>query len=231
MEFLLDGGQEAIRLLVNGDPETYSAIRATVAVSSLSVLASLALGIPLGFGLGYADFPGRRALRTMADTALALPTVVIGLVVYALLSKQGPLGHLGLLFTLPGIAIGLTILGVPIIVSLTATAVEGLDEDFRHTVLTLGANRRQMLLAGLWEARYSMMVAAVLAFGRIVSEVGIAMMVGGNIKWHTRTITTAIALETGKGEFATGIALGIVLLGIALAVNSGIVLLRKRARL
>jgi tungstate transport system permease protein len=162
------------------------------------------------------------------DTLLSFPTVVIGLLVYGFLSRQGPLGELGLLFTLPGIAIGQTILGLPIVIALTASAVESLDRRLRPTLLTLGANERQILLTTICEARFSLMAAAVTAYGRIVSEVGISMMVGGNIKWYTRTITTAIALETNKGKFGMGIALGLVLLLIAFTVNLVLAVLRRR---
>jgi len=228
MEYILEGLLQAFTLLGSGHEETYSAIRVTVSVSMLSITASLLIGAPLGFFLGYARFRGRRVIRTVVDTLLSFPTVVIGLLVYALVSRRGPLGDLGLLFTLPGIAIGQTILGVPIIVAMTATAVENLDRRLKFTLVTLGAGPRQILLTTLWEARFSLMLAAVAAYGRIVSEVGISMMVGGNIKWHTRTITTAVALETGKGEFAMGIALGMVLMIIALAVNLFLLVLRKR---
>jgi len=228
MEYILEGLLQALTLLGSGHEETYSAIRVTVSVSMLSITASLLIGAPLGFFLGYTRFRGRRVIRTVVDTLLSFPTVVIGLLVYALVSRRGPLGDLGLLFTLPGIAIGQTILGVPIIVAMTATAVENLDRRLKFTLMTLGAGPRQILLTTLWEARFSLMLAAVAAYGRIVSEVGISMMVGGNIKWHTRTITTAVALETGKGEFAMGIALGMVLMIIALAVNLFLLVLRKR---
>jgi tungstate transport system permease protein len=132
------------------------------------------------------------------------------------------------LFTLPGIAVGQTILGLPIIIALTASAVESLDSRLRPTLLTLGARPRDLLLTTVWEARFSLLAAAVTAYGRIVSEVGISMMVGGNIKWYTRTITTAIALETNKGQFALGIALGIVLLTIAFGVNLALFFLKSR---
>jgi len=229
MDFILDGLQQAFVLLISGHGETFSAIWATVCVSSMSVVASLAIGAPLGFLLGYARFPGKRPVRTIVDTLLSFPTVLIGLLVYAFLTRRGPLGDLGLLFTLPGIAIGQTILGSPIVIAMTATAVESLDRRLKTTLLTLGAGARQILLTTLWEARFSLALAAMAAYGRIVSEVGISMMIGGNIKWHTRTITTAIALETGKGEFAMGIALGLVLMLIALLVNLAMLGLRKRA--
>jgi len=228
MDFIIEGILKAIELLAQGDPETYSAVLATVKVSSLSMAVSLLAGIPLGYLLGYLKFPGKKGVRTVVDTLLALPTVFIGLIVYAFISNRGPLGELGLLFTLTGIAIGQTILALPIVISLTATAVESLDRSLHLTLSSLGASARQILLTSLWEARLGILIAGVTATGRVLTEVGISMMVGGNIKWYTRTITTAIALETNKGLFATGIALGIVLLAIAFAINISLSFLRRR---
>jgi tungstate transport system permease protein len=192
------------------------------------MIASLLIGVPAGFALGYGEFRGKRPLRLLVDTLLALPTVFIGLLVYAFLTRRGPLGDWGMLFTLPGIAIGQTILALPIVVALTATAVESMDARLHTTLMTLGAGRRQLALTTLWEGRFSILAAAVTAYGRVLTEVGISMMVGGNIKWHTRTITTAIALETNKGQFAIGIALGLVLLSIAFVVNLSLAFLRRR---
>ena len=219
MDYILSGLIQAFELLFQGNPETYSAVKTTVLASSLSVVASMAIGSPLGFCLGYARFPGARPIRVVVDTLLALPTVVIGLLCYAFMSHRGPLGDLGLLFTIPGMAVGQTILGLPIVVALTASAVENLDHRLKQTLLTLGAEPHQLLLTSLWEARFALALAGAAAYGRIVSEVGISMMIGGNIKWHTRTITTAIAMETGKGQFAVGIALGLILITLALLVN------------
>lgn len=229
MDYLIQGFLQGFVLLFTGDPETYSAIWATVGASTLSMVFSLSMGIPLGFLLGHNSFPGKKVIRTAVDTLLSFPTVVIGLLVYAFLTRNGPLGGTGLLFSLPGIAIGQTMLGLPIIIAMTATAVESLDKRLPTTLITLGANPREILWATIMETRFSIMLAAMAAYGRIVSEVGISMLVGGNIKWHTRTITTAIALETGKGEFDVGIALGIVLLAVALAVNIVASGLKKRA--
>jgi tungstate transport system permease protein len=229
MDFLLQGLLTAIELLLTRDAETFSAIHATLVVSSYSLVASLAIGLPLGFCLGHFDFRLKRHARVVVDTLLSLPTVFVGLVVYALLTRKGPLGDWGLLFTLPGIAIGLTVLALPIVVALSATAVESMDRKLRLTLLSLGADRRQLFLGTLWEARHGVLAAAITAYGRVMTEVGIAMMVGGNIKWQTRTITTAIALETNKGEFAMGIALGLVLLAIAFTVTVSVSFLRRRA--
>jgi len=228
MDFILQGFLKAIDLLVTGDPETFSAVYATLVVSADSIAVSLILGLPVGFCLGHFEFKGKRLLRLAVDTGLALPTVFIGLVVYAFLTQRGPLGGLGLLFTLPGIAIGLTILALPIVIALSATAVEGMDRKLRVTLISLGADRRQLFLGTVWEARHGILAAGLTAFGRVLTEVGIAMMVGGNIKWQTRTVTTAIALETNKGEFAAGIALGLVLLIIAFSVTLSVSFLRKR---
>ena len=230
VDYILDGFIQALHLLFSRDSETFSAVRATLLVSSYSMAASLLIGIPLGFLIGYTDFPGKKAIRTVVDTLLAFPTVLIGLLVYIFISRRGPLGEFELLFTLKGIAIGLTVLALPIIVALTATAIESLDQRVQTTLLTLGASRKQLLTGMIVEAKYGVFAAAVTAFGRVLTEVGIAMMVGGNIKWYTRTMTTAIALETNKGEFAMGIALGMVLLLIALAVNISLTSLRKSSR-
>ena len=229
MDFLLEGFFEAIRLLFTGNPETYSAVGATLRASSYSMAVSLLVGIPAGFCLGYFRFRGKHQVRTVVDTLMALPTVFIGLLVYAFLTHRGPLGHMGLLFTLPGIAIGQAILALPIVTGLCATAIEGMDQKLRVTLLSMGADRRQVFMTTLWEARRGLLAAGVAAYGRVMTEVGISMMVGGNIKWQTRTITTAIALETNKGMFGMGIALGLVLLLIAFGVNISVSFLRRRS--
>ena len=228
MDFIQEGFAQAVTLLVNRDPATYSAISATLRASSLAMAVSLILGIPLGYLLGYFDFFLKKQFRIIVDTLLSLPTVFIGLVIYALLTRKGPFGETGLLFTIPGIAIGQAILSLPIIIALTATAVETADRNLRITLMSLGANGRQIAATTLWEVRLGILAAAVTATGRVLTEVGISLMVGGNIKWNTRTITTAIALETSKGEFGMGIALGVVLLLIALTVNISLAGLRRR---
>jgi tungstate transport system permease protein len=228
MDFIQEGFVQAYALLVSLDPATYSAIGATIRASTLAMAASLLLGIPLGYVLGYFDFLLKKQVRIIVDTLLSLPTVFIGLVIYALLTRNGPLGEAGLLFTIPGIAIGQAILSLPIIIALTATSVEASDRNLHITLMSLGANRKQIAISTLWEVRLGILAAAVTATGRVLTEVGISLMVGGNIKWHTRTITTAIALETSKGEFGMGIALGLVLLLIALTVNILLAGLRRR---
>jgi len=228
MDFIIKGFFQALHLLTAGDSSTWSAVSATLKVSSLSMLISVVAGLPCGFFLGYIDFRGKRGVRTLLDTMLALPTVFIGLMIYALISSRGPLGNLNLLFTLTGIAMGQSILAFPIITALTASAVETMDAQLKLTLISLGAGKKDIMITCLWEVRYGIVAALVTAYGRVMTEVGISMMVGGNIKWHTRTITTAIALETGRGMFANGIALGLVLVTIALAVNISLFFLRKR---
>ncbi len=227
MEYLFKGFIKAGELLLSGDAQTYSAIFTTLKVSTLSIIISLVIGTPAGFFLGYLDFPGKRQIRAVVDTLLALPTVVVGLFVYAMISQQGPFGGFGLLYSVPGIAIAQTVLVLPIVISLTATAVESADRRLKMTLYTLGARGRQIVVTTLFEVRFAVLAAAVTAYGRAISEVGISMMIGGNIKWHTRTITTAIALETGKGDFAMGISLGMVLLLIAFFINWILLVLRR----
>ncbi|NLW68535.1 MAG: ABC transporter permease [Bacteriovoracaceae bacterium] len=228
MDYIWQGLQQAVVLLFALDRETYSAIITTLKVTFLSITGSVVIGVPLGFLLGYFHFPGKKQLRMVVDTLLALPTVVVGLLVYAFISSRGPLGWTNLLYTVPGIAIAEVFLILPIVISLTATAIEGLDRRLRATLRSLGAGRVQLALTSLHEARFAVLIAGITAYGRAISEVGIAMMIGGNIKWYTRTMTTAITLETGKGQFSMGIALGVVLLLIVFILNGALVLLRRR---
>ena len=228
VDYFAEALGKAIQMIMEGDAETYSALATTLYVSTASMVISLLLGIPLGFLLGYARFPGRRWLRTLVDALLSLPTVLIGLLVYGLLTSHGPLGRFGLIFTIHAIVLGQTILALPIVMALTASAVETLDHRLRVTLLSLGAGGFRRFLTSLHEARHGILAAAVTAYGRVLTEVGIAIMVGGNIKWHTRTLTTAIALETNKGDLASGVALGLILLGLASCINVALYGLRKR---
>lgn len=228
MDYLTQGFLDAFTLLFSGDEETFSAVFTTLKISTASIFISLAAGLPLGFMLGYYTFPGKRQLRAFVDTLLALPTVVVGLLVYAFITQKGPLGGMGLLFELSGVVVAQVILVIPIIISLTATGIESLDERLKSTLLTLGARGSRIITSSLYEARFAIMAAGVNAYGRAIAEVGISMMIGGNIKWHTRTITTAIALETGKGQFSMGIALGIVLLLIGFTVNYALIFFKRR---
>jgi len=227
LDFLLNGFTEAFNLLLNGNLETYSAIKATLYTSSVSILFAVLVGFPLGFILGFYDFKGHKILRLLSDTALAMPTVAIGLILYAFITRNGPLGSLNLLFTLKAVMLGQFVLALPIIVSLTASVVENMDRKHYLTILNLRLAPAKLVFCVLYELRYALMVVIATAYGRIVAEVGVAMMIGGNIKYFTRTITTAVSLETNKGEFAMGIALAMVLIFIAFLVNLAIFALRK----
>ena len=230
MEYLVNGFLSALALLANLDEDTISAIEATLGSTAYAMVAALSLGLPGGFILGYCRFPGRRFLRLISDTLVAFPTVLIGLLVYAFLTARGPLGEYGLLFTLKGMAVGQAILALPIVTSWTAQAVEDLDSRCHQTLRTLGANAHQLAALTLFECRYALAMVAVTAFGRVITEVGVAMMLGGNIRYSTRTMTTAIALETSKGEFAQGIALGLVLLLMAFITNIILTYIKHRGR-
>jgi tungstate transport system permease protein len=228
MNYLFNGILQAVKLLLHGDADTYSAIFTTIKVSTSSIFISLLIGIPLGYKFGIKNFCGKKIIKLLVNTMLSLPTVVIGLLVYLLVSNNGPLGNLNLLFTIYAIIIGQTILALPIIIALTGNIIENINKNLLLNLMTLGANGKQIAKTILWETRYALLIVALTAYGRVVSEVGISMMVGGNIRWYTRTITTAIALETGKGEFAMGIALGMVLIVFALLVNITIMLFREK---
>ena len=188
-----------------------------IALSS-TVLACL-VGIPVAFVVGTTRFWGRRAALTVLNTMLAFPTVVVGVVIWGLLTRNGPFGGFGLLYTWWAIVAAEVVLAVPIAAALTAAAVQSIDPRVRRTALTLGAGPWRAHWAVAGEARFALLAAVVVAFGRVLAEVGAAMIVGGNVRHHTRTLTTAVALASSQGDFALAIALGLVLLGLALTVN------------
>lgn len=204
------------------------AVEASLVCSVAATLLAGALGAPLGVWLGRGRFRGRRALLVLARTGMAMPTVLIGLLFYTLLSRSGPFGEGDVLFTRTAIVIGELSLALPIVAALFAASTEALPEQLEPTARTLGAGRLRVFTTILSEARLGLVVAMLAAFGRVISELGIAMMLGGNIKYHTRTMTTAIALETQKGDFKESIALGLVLLGISLIVNVAVGIVRVR---
>ncbi|HVO38379.1 MAG TPA: ABC transporter permease [Spirochaetia bacterium] len=210
----------AIRLLVCGDAEVWFITWTSLRFSLSSTLLACVPGIPLGVLIALRRFRGRRALLAVLSSLMALPTVVVGLIVYSLVSRVGPLGGLRLLFTPGAVIIGQAILAFPIVLAMTASALSSLNPLLPEVLTTLGATRRGIFWMSVREARGAVLSAALAAFGRVVGEVGAAMMLGGNIRWYTRTITTAIALETGKGEFELGLALGIILMAMALGVNA-----------
>ena len=201
------------------DPQVMLAAWVTIKVGFWATILASLIGLPVGFLLAVGRFRGRGFAITLLQTSLGLPTVVIGLLAYGFLSRRGPLGFADLLFTPSAIVVGLVILAVPLVAVFSMTSVASVDERVRETALTLGASNGLVAWTVLREARFGMMAAVLAAFGRVSSEVGIAMMLGGNIEGYTRTLTTAIALESMKGEFGFGIALGVVLLGIIFVTN------------
>ncbi|MGD8758279.1 MAG: ABC transporter permease, partial [Deltaproteobacteria bacterium] len=188
-------------------------------VSCTSTLIASVLGVPGGFIVAFSEFPMKRLVITILNTLLALPTVVVGLFVYAFISRRGIFGVLDLLYTQKAMIMGQVILIIPIVATFTISAVSRIDDRYRKTALTVGANLLQTAWMIVREARFSIAAAIIAAFGRVIAEVGISMMLGGNVKGFTRTMTTAMALEYDKGQFVLGVALGIALLTMSFAVN------------
>ena len=219
MEYILTGLKSAFWLIFHGDPELLRIVWMSIRVSGIALIFSALVGVPLGLGVAVSSFRGRRAVVTVLNTMMALPTVVVGLVGYSFLTRRGLLGDWGLLYTPYAMMIGQFILATPIIAALSLAAIQSIDERVSMTALTLGADGRQKNLQVIKEARFAILAAIIAGFGRIFSEIGISTLLGGNIRGYTRNITTAIAYETGKGEIALGIALGIILLIIALGIN------------
>jgi tungstate transport system permease protein len=209
----------AIALILSGDRDVVSAVETSLGVALWSVLFASVVGVPVGIAVALGKFPMKRTVRIVLNSLMAMPTVVIGLLAYGLLSRQGPLGFLGLLFTPGAMIIGQAILATPIVANYTVSAMQGADERILPTALTLGASSVQSMLQLAREVRFGIMAAVIAGFGRVISEVGVAMMLGGNIRFFTRTMTTAIALETSKGEFAFGLALGVILMAVSFAIN------------
>ncbi|TQK07230.1 tungstate transport system permease protein [Herbaspirillum sp. SJZ107] len=226
---LVDATLHAFRLLVTGDADLWHIIWVSLKTSVIGLLLAAPPAVLLGYLIAMNRFRGRRIVIWLAQAALSLPTVLIGLLLYLLLSRRGPLGELQWLFSQPGIVLGQCVVALPVLLAFTLAAVQGLDPRYAETAVALGASRRQVMLRVLYEGRFGVMAAVLSGFGRVISEVGCALMVGGNIEGQTRTITTAIALETSKGEFAQGIALGIVLVALALLMNGALMLLQGDA--
>ncbi|EKD38238.1 MAG: hypothetical protein ACD_75C00810G0006 [uncultured bacterium] len=219
MGLLFDSVQSAFLLFMSFDRDLVEIVIVSLRVSFFATLIASIIGIPGGFFIAYSNFPAKRFVLTCLNTLLALPTVVIGLLVYSFISRRGILGPFGLLYTQKAIVIGQVILIVPIIMVMTIAAISRIDSRYRMTALTLGASKYQMAMVIIKEARYGIFAAVIAAFGRVIAEIGISMMLGGNAKGFTRTMTTAMALEYDKGEFVLAVALGITLMVIAFAIN------------
>jgi tungstate transport system permease protein len=212
------------------DPALVAIVSLTFRVTGSALLVAIAMGVPIGALAGLTRFPGRRLVTLVLYTGMGLPPVVVGLVVYMLLSRSGPFGSLEWLFTPSAMVAAQTIIAFPLVAALTMSAVDGVDPDLRLQVRALGATRWQTGWTVLREARIGVTAAIVAAFGGIISEVGAVMLVGGNIEGHTRVLTTAIVLSTRQGDFALAMALGLVLLLLALGANAALLQLQGRSR-
>ncbi|MEW6267326.1 MAG: ABC transporter permease [Thermodesulfobacteriota bacterium] len=230
MEMIFDSFWSALRLMAALDPELSFIVYVSVKVSLVSTLLAAVLGVPAGFMIAFNEFNGKRLVITSLNTLLAVPTVVVGLLVYIFISRRGVLGALDLLYTQTAIVIGQVILVLPIVTTFTIAAISRIDDRYRKTALTLGATRLQTAAVLVREARFGLMAALMAAFGRVIAEVGVSMMLGGNIKDFTRTMPTAMALEYDKGQFTLAVALGLVLLAISFLMNAALGYIQGRAR-
>jgi tungstate transport system permease protein len=230
VDLVVAGIRQAAALVVGGDPEVWAILLLSLRVSATATFMALALGVPAGAVLALSRFPGRTLLVSAVNTGMGLPPVVVGLFVTLLLWRSGPFGQWEILYTPAAIVLAQAVIAAPIVMGITLAAVQNVPELFRWQLLGLGASRRQMVWAVLREARLPMLAAVMAGFGGIISEIGASMMAGGNIKGQTRTLTTAMVLETGKGSFDVAIALSLLLLTLVFLVNWLLTVLQQRHR-
>ncbi len=230
MESLNQGFVQAFHLILHLNPELIGIILLSLKVSGLALLIATLLGLPVGAALGLRKFSGRGIVVSTVNTFMGLPPVVVGLFVYLLLSRKGPLGPLGLLYTPSAMVMAQTILAAPIVIALCRSAVVSVDPILGQAARSLGATPGQVTIAIIKEARYGILSAVIAAFGRVMAEVGSILIVGGNIAGYTRVMTTTIALETDKGNFELAVALGIILLIISFVINVLLHFVQKRGR-
>jgi len=218
----------AVELVITFDPEVMEASLRSLIIAAASCSITALICLPLGSLIHFSRFPGKRLLINVVQTFYSVPTVAIGLFIFVLFSQSGPLGGLNLIFTPAVMVIGQVFLVMPIMLGLTISALSGVDKAITETALSLGASKSQAAIITLKHARFAVLTAVIMGFGRAVSEVGLALMVGGNIKGFTRTLTTAISLETSKGDIELALALGMVLIFIALVINIALNRLQQR---
>ena len=218
MDAIVTGITQAADLIKTLNPEVLHIAALSVYISLAATILAACISIPLGGLIHFREFRGKRTLKMIIQTLYSVPTVVVGLLLYLLLSRSGPLGFFGLLFTPEGMILGQMVLIIPITTGLVISALSGVDRNISETLVSLGATEFQSIIQIVKEARLAILSAVILAFGRAISEVGVAMMIGGKIAGQTRVLTTAIALQTGMGDFGFSIALGIILLAIALVI-------------
>jgi len=228
---LLDATREAFRLLFSGDANIWTIVWISLRVSLLALLIATPPAVAVGFFLAVSSFPGRRACVIVLQSLLSFPTVVVGLILFLLLTRQGPFGNLQMLYTQEAMIAGQAVIAFPVLAAFALAAVQGADLRVRETALALGASRTRAAWTTLFEVRFAVVAGVLNGFGRVISEVGCAMMVGGNIAGITRNIPTAISLETSKGDFAQGIALGVVLMVFAIGANLALAWVQGRGGL
>ena len=228
MDVLVEGVRQAVALLFGGDREILTVLWLSLQVSGTATLIALLLGIPAGAVLALTRFPGRTLVVSVVNTGMGLPPVVVGLFVTILLWRSGPLGDWEILYTPAAIILAQALIASPIVTGITLAAVQNVPAKFRLQLIALGASRAQMVWVTLREARLPMLAAVMAGFGGVISEIGASMMVGGNIKGHTRTLTTAMVLETGKGNFEIAIALSILLLLLVFGINWALTAVQQR---
>lgn len=222
-----EGLREAVRLLATYDPEVLDITLRTLRVSGTATLVGVLLGVPLGAWLALGSFPGRRFVVSLVNFGMGLPPVVVGLAVWLALSRYGPLGMLGLIYTPAAMVVAQAVIATPIVAGFSLAAIQSLNPKLRLQVLSLGANRLQFLLLMLREARLGLLAAVMAGFGGAVSEVGASMMVGGNVRGETRVLTTATVLEVSKGNFELATALSIILLLLSFGITAGLTMLQQ----
>jgi len=230
MDLIWEGVLRAFQLIIHGDPEMLRIAVLSLSVSIGATLISLVLGITAGTAIGLTRFPGRPFVVSLVNTGMGTPPVVVGLVVMILLWRSGPLGMLHLLYTPAAIVIAQCVISLPIITGFTMASIQQVDPKLHLQILALGASRTQLLWLLLRETRLPLLAAVMAGFGAVISEVGAAMMVGGNITGQTRVLTTAIVMETGKGDFALAIALGAILMVLVYLVNLVLTMIQQRSR-
>ena len=228
MSSIIDSFSRALFLILNLDKELLGIIVLSLKVSGTALVAATFIGLPLSAFLGFRKFPLKGLIISLLNTFMGLPPVVVGLFIYLLLSRSGPLGFMGLLYTSSAMVIAQTILALPIVASLCYSAIVSVDPIIRQASMTLGATPFQISMTIINEARFGIISGIMAALGRIMAEVGAILIVGGNIAGYTRVMTTTIALETDKGNFELALALGIILLGISLSINLGLHVIQKR---
>lgn len=228
MDSLIGGLTKAFSLILHLNPELFGIIFLSLKVSGLALVIATLFGLPTGAILGLSRFRGQSVSVSVMNTLMGLPPVVVGLFVYLLLSRRGPLGFMGLLYSPPAMILAQTILSFPIVASLCHSAIVNVDPIIRLAATTLGATPGQVTVTIIREARYGIMSAVIAAFGRVMAEVGAILIVGGNIAGYTRVMTTTIALETDKGNFELAVALGIILLSISFVINVLLHIIQKK---